>query len=186
MTTFDEKFYELITKKENFEYANEIHQRFDKVLDTLYERFWSSLNKIITKNRIDNFKVNSVGVWEIEINCNDWEYFKAFISWNDEYKVQYGIYLSNKSIKKKISKIDTYFENSDYLFELSNDSDNNIYTLYFDEDFAIESELIKIIPENVDELNKKYSDTFWEFVNSISKDIKYIEKQINNNGEISN
>jgi hypothetical protein len=166
-TIIEDKIYELVTKKENFEFALDIHTHFDSIKERLIEEFWDLLilnfktinsNFLITTTVINYFEISIKNIPNILF------YFNI-----DGNKFQYGFGVIHKGTKKTIEEINYKFEGILDLTEFEKEEKTSWFYVEVEEKFNELFGLKKILPENRNILIDKYIQDFDKMVQSVQK-----------------
>lgn len=176
-TKFDNEFYKFFIKKENFEYGYDIHKNFKPViLDRLYKEFWKILKHTIADNFKRKFEINEYEEWGFYVCIKEWKYFKLFLGWEEDIHISYSLVIETKN-HKKISK----FIGANDLFSDLERIENSYYYRYdkdFDENFTELNSLIRLLPENRQELIDELIHYLEKFVSKYNKDVLILEKKL--------
>jgi len=175
VSIIDDKKYQLITKSENFEFAYDLYNNFDSIKSRLIQEFWDKLSIMINKN-LQNSDITEEGQC---ITFNTSSLGKIiYYYWISQNRFEYGIEFNHNGTKKTVMNIEDNFID---LFEHKYDNQKEkAYSLFHrqNEDFSKLSGLVKILPENRNELIEKYATDFKDMKNKLDNMLIEFEKTL--------
>jgi hypothetical protein len=175
-TQIEDKTFELITKNENFEFAFDLHSRFDSIKERLIQDFWVQL-VLKFKKEFHEFKfTDRQGVDQHAFMAiKTFRKVQFYIEIN-ETCFEYGIAISHNGTKRKIAELEERF--IELFDDNGNDDDENTYYFYEngEEDFTKLFGLKKILPENRSSLIDKYILDFKKLYDSKQNDLIEFEE----------
>ncbi len=178
----EDKVFDFLTKKDNFQSAFEIHQKFPQIKDKLIVEFWMRVGEEI-KPLIDNAK------WEFELDESNilHKYSGLYINITDIMGVgfgqlaggtDYGIWIDDNDETLNRERILEYVRTLQGLEEWNQSDIWPAYKL-LNHDFSEIRTLVEIIPENRDGENgtvKEFAKTLFDFAKQYEKEIRKMSK----------
>lgn len=178
----EDKVFDFLTKKDNFQSAYEIHQKFPLIKDKLIVEFWMRVGEEV-KSLIKNSK------WEFEFDASNilHKYSGLYINITNTMGVgfgklagetDYGIWIDDNDETLNRERILEYVRT---LKGLEQWEQSDIWPAYriLDHNFSEIRTLLEIIPENRDGENgtaKEFSNTLFDFAKHYEKEIKKMSK----------
>lgn len=163
----EEKIYDLVTKNENFEFAFDIHSRFESIKERMIQEFWDLLI-ISFKKKFPNYKFSNEenNDFNFEIFISSIKNTSFYINFEEE-TYQYGFGILHNGTKKNIKEIEEKFIN--VLNEYSYEPENKTSWFYENNEEEFESSfgLKKILPKNRTLLIEKYIKDFEKMIESV-------------------
>ena len=176
----DNKIFELSTKKENFELVYDINQSYNTIIERLKKEFRQELfyylktnisNLIVTFHENDGY---------ISLQDKSWDYFKLYIEWADDGKIDYGIYTDGLKYKKNIELVFQNLRESEMFtdFDAKTYEDMVCYYTKYNYDFTKLSGLKRLLPETRIELFHEFTKSLEKLYERMNPELLEIEKKI--------
>ena len=120
--------------------------------------------------------------WYISLQDKRWDYFKLYIEWGKDERINYGIYIDSLKNKKGIALINQSLRESEMLtdFEPDANEDSVCYYTKYNYDFTKLSGLKRLLPETRDELFHEFTKSLEILYEKKNPELLEIEKKITN------
>ncbi len=165
----EEKIYDLVTKNENFEFAFDIHSRFESIKERLIQEFWDLLI-ISFKKKFPNYKFSNEenNDFNCDVSIKTIPNFTFYFLLDDNV-YEYGFVFQHNGTKKQKNEAQDKFENILEECILDFDDKSSLFYENGKEEFNNLFSLKKILPENKALLIEKYINDFEKMTQSVQK-----------------
>jgi hypothetical protein len=170
----DNKFFDLITKDENFEFAYDINERFENIRQKLWIDFFDDLRKKL-KLEHNDFIIEKTDDWEFVLSYRKWNVFKFYYNFKDDH-IKIGILSNYIKNKKLFSEIDMCFREIMPDFSVEINTEEFRYFIICDEDLSTLHGLKRILPENREKIISEYYLKFKRLLEDIQESIIKFEE----------